>query len=418
MEKKIRRIHFIIPESVKAGQSRIGNLVSHPKIEISSSTPGKEFRRLLKSSRLFVCHFGLSVFDALDCGTPALIFNPTSYHNKLSNGYLKEINLGKNYRTISIPKWKTILSSNKKYAKRYQKSRHYKLLPKIIKKIADTSKQSTCPICNEISYVVHRLPIANLMKCDSCRYVYRVELLPPIFFSQTKKITYNENYFLKEYKDQYGRTYQEDRETIYSYATERLKIIKRFQGDGRLLDIGSALGYFLDMASKQKYQTVGIEISPYASAQTNSRHKIYKSDFLTTNIKLKFNVITLWYVLEHFTNISEVARKINNTQLPGGVLAISTPNINGFSARFNKLKFYKESPRDHYSIFSIKSVLKIFNRLGYIKLFIKQTGIHFNRFKNRFPFLGGLMNEFIYIKIAKALRLGDTIEIYLKKKDV
>lgn len=74
-----------------------------------------------------------------------------------------------------------------------------------------------------------------------------------------------QNIFIEDYKNQYGKTYEEDKENLKRLAKNRLDIIKDIKPEGKILDLGSAMGFFLKEASLNGYKTEGIEISEYAA---------------------------------------------------------------------------------------------------------------------------------------------------------
>ena len=78
-------------------------------------------------------------------------------------------------------------------------------------------------------------------------------------------------------------------------------------------------------------------------------------------------------------------------------------------------KFYKESPADHYSIFTRKNIAKILARYGFKIVHMKIQGVHPER-KN-IAILPGTHFYNIYKWWYGLNKMGDTFEVYAIKKD-
>ena len=124
----------------------------------------------------------------------------------------------------------------------------------------------------------------------------------------------------------------------------------------------------------------------------------------------------MWYVIEHFENLSVVLNKVNSLLKNKGIFAFSTPSASGVSGRFKTKNFLQNSPVDHYSIWSFKSAKKVLKKYGFKILKIQSTGHHPERFfkksisKEKNPFLWNLI-----LYISRIFKLGDTFEVYCQK---
>ena len=126
---------------------------------------------------------------------------------------------------------------------------------------------------------------------------------------------------------------------------DHLKILTRLDGliEGRrLLDVGCGTGIFIKRALADGWDAFGNEPSSFveATAEKEFENRIQFAYLSECNYKIEsFDVVTLWYVLEHVTNpsmvLSEVARFIKD----GGFVFIAVPNWNYIALRrlFSKL---------------------------------------------------------------------------------
>lgn len=137
-------------------------------------------------------------------------------------------------------------------------------------------------------------------------------------------------------------------------------IEKQNRGVGSLLDIGAGTGDFLVAAKNNNWKVFGME--PNSSARNLAKEKglILESD-INAFQNQKFDVVTLWHVLEHVPNLDEVVDQLSNLVKTGGTLIIAVPNFKSYDATYYK-EFWAayDVPRHlwHFSQASIKKIFK------------------------------------------------------------
>lgn len=114
---------------------------------------------------------------------------------------------------------------------------------------------------------------------------------------------------------------------------ERVDLINLFSKEGNWLDVGCGTGEFLKYLQEiGKWNLYGLEpIENVAStAEKKLGFPIIKSTFeSSTQFKDEFfDVITMWEVIEHLFDPVAAIGKAANLLKPGGVLVMSTPNLN------------------------------------------------------------------------------------------
>ncbi len=123
------------------------------------------------------------------------------------------------------------------------------------------------------------------------------------------------------------------RDKNYEYEIAR---IKEFKKTGRLLDIGSNMGFFLRKAASAGYQVEGVEPSPSLAkiAHEEFNLKITNAYFREDDFAAgSFDIITLIDVFEHVTNPIQLLQTIYPVLKDDGILCIKVPNGN-----YNKFK--------------------------------------------------------------------------------
>ncbi len=269
-----------------------------------------------------------------------------------------------------------------------------------------------CPYCCDLDgHLMHRATNWNMYNCPKCGLIYTI----PFFKDEN---IYVDNYFTEEYKSLYGKTYEEDRENIRAFAKNRMKHIKSYISKGNLLDFGCGLGFFAEYAQENGFTAKCVDISEYAiNYIQNKLHidaEVGDTKFFENNND-KYDVISMFYIIEHIKEFEKVIFMVYQHLNEGGVIAMSTPNAEGVSIKKNFEKYANNHPNDHYRIFSPKFMKKILKKYNFKRIKVVITGIHPQRMLKNNKLLN---NKFIifWIKIfAKIFRLGDTFEIYAQK---
>ena len=114
-------------------------------------------------------------------------------------------------------------------------------------------------------------------------------------------------------------------------------IEKEKTGNLELLDIGCGNGHFLHACQKAGWKISGMELDPVtaARAETMLGIDIYSS---IKNIPKseKFNLISLWHVLEHVYELEEYFMFFKSRIAKEGVLLLALPNSKSFDAHHFK----------------------------------------------------------------------------------
>lgn len=375
-------------------------------------------RDQLQDWDLVITSFGLTAYEALAVGCRVVLINPAPYHEALARrDGLPSCGMGKlnqkSFRAALVQSCVSPIADSAKIAALPKKLRGPRGLAHFLKGLSSISV-SGCPAClHRANPVIARYEDRTFLRCDHCGMVYQ-----QLFGEQT--INYNEAYFFEDYQKQYGKTYLDDFQHIKAMGNARLD---RMVSHGhareaeRLLDIGCAYGPFLSAARERGLLVQGCDISPEACTWVSENlgipalagdiRKLDKRDFGTT-----FDLITMWYVIEHFPDLHRVLTKINALLVSGGMFALATPSGEGISARLRPRHFYQHSPRDHYTIWRPSQISKLLELYGFRLASIKITGHHPERFPGLF---GSKTLRPISSFLSRILGLGDTFELYAIK---
>lgn len=236
-------------------------------------------------------------------------------------------------------------------------------------------------------------------------------------------VKYEHDYFHKEYKNQYGRSYTDDRQAILERSRLRYELIQSFvspQSHPQLLEIGSAAGYFLKTMQDAGFAVRGWEISETMCKYANARGlKTTRQDFLKgakAHARKKsaqpFDIVALFYVLEHIAEQKAAWQHLSQLVRPGGVLLMALPSAAGPVFRFDRKGWYATHPVDHRVDYSPRALKKIGPRFGFTLREAWSEGKHPQRFPlSRFSFMKKL-----YQRALDRAPLSDTIFAVLERQ--
>lgn len=136
-------------------------------------------------------------------------------------------------------------------------------------------------------------------------------------------------------------------------------IEKNSSQKGKILDIGTGTGDFLVEAKKREWEVFGSE--PNFNARKKAEQKGISVVENFENLNGKFDVITLWHVLEHIPDLQKTIQKLSDLLDPGGTLIVAVPNYKSFDAKFYKEFWAAYDVPRHLWHFSKTSIKKMFS---------------------------------------------------------
>lgn len=235
-------------------------------------------------------------------------------------------------------------------------------------------------------------------------------------------------YLKSSYEDIVDYEYAEESASRSINAHLCLSTIKRYINSGKLLDIGCSTGFFLNSA-RIDFDVEGIELSKWAIDFAKRRFKliIKHGDILSVKYPDKtFDVVTLIDVLEHLTNPIETISEIHRILKDKGLLYIVTPNINSFSSKLLRKRWWGLRPA-HLFYFSSKTLnlvlkkggFKILNNNSYGRIFTYKYWL--SRIKNYnkslYRSIKYIINKFNIENKFLYLNTRDSIEVVAMKCD-
>lgn len=203
----------------------------------------------------------------------------------------------------------------------------------------------------------------RLVRCEGCGLV-STALDHPISRSELEA-SYDREYFMgKVYKD-----YFQERHVRRRLFERKFELIKKYLPEtGRLLDVGAAAGFFLEVARRHGFEVHGVEISE--AAATYAIQTLNLDVFVGELGEAKFpdesfDVITMWDVLEHLSRPVASLEIANRLLKQSGVLIIETINTSCVNARIMGKRWPLYWPPLHLFYFSLETLRILLSKSGF-----------------------------------------------------
>ncbi len=311
---------------------------------------------------LVITAFGLTCFEALAAGVPVILVSPSRLHARLARrAGLAEVGLRRARPAALVRALADPAALGVQVEAFHSRPRGSSLADTIA---ALRPSGAECPACGGAGGRAPDRALARFdgrayFRCGGCGLIYLVRLAGG-------PVEYDHGYFFERYARQYGRTYLEDYESILRASQARVAAIEGIVGPVaglRVLDVGCAYGPFLDAAKRRGAEPQGVEVASEAVAHVRDKLGVacWEGRFEDFDGRRGgYEVLSMWYVIEHFAALEPVLRRVNRLLADGGVFAFSTPNARGVSGRGRRLaRFLEASPADHFTIWDPRRARRV-----------------------------------------------------------
>lgn len=212
-----------------------------------------------------------------------------------------------------------------------------------------------CPIClsskSNIYITKHYMKIVQCSKCN-------------LTYSEKQPKNFNDVYSSDDYlQDTISLSDKIRKYRIIRFARERIKILKKYKKKGSLLDIGCGTGWFLQEAKKH-YDTFGVEYSDTLRKWLKKKINILSFKNIS-DVKNKFDIITVFDVIEHVPNPLVFLKSLKKKMKKNGIILIFTPNIDSLGFTYLKEKNNLLCPPHHLYYFNKKSFEFLCRKLNF-----------------------------------------------------
>ena len=228
-----------------------------------------------------------------------------------------------------------------------------------------------CELCGRTGPALPHFADLGIVRCPRCDLVY-YEVGAPL------PELYTKDYFHGgEYPDYVG-----DRSALQRNFAARVRHLRRLRPaprDGsrqRLLEIGCAYGFFLDLA-RRHWDVRGVDVVPEAAAYARDTLglDVAAGEFLELPDEPEgYDFICLWDTIEHLPRPARTIEKAARWLKPGGLLAMTTGDIGSFLARVRGPSWRLIHPPTHLYYFTPKTLGRAAEQAGLAVRHVSHVG--------------------------------------------
>jgi 2-polyprenyl-3-methyl-5-hydroxy-6-metoxy-1,4-benzoquinol methylase len=247
-------------------------------------------------------------------------------------------------------------------------------------RVSDTAERRAILLCNLCGNATNT-PYCpengrGLLQCNQCGLVY-VGQRPS---AQELYALYGETYFHNDQSGEVGYSnYIGDEANIRKTAHRRLKFVEQFiPQKGRLLDVGCAMGFVLDVAHERGWQVAGLDVSQFATEYVQKRFGHTAYNVGVTELDKPdgtYDMITMYDVIEHVPDPKANMQKIAQLLRKGGIYELATPDVGSVPAWLTGKQWIGYKMEDeHVYYFSVDTLTKMLNDAGFDVIHVRHVG--------------------------------------------
>lgn len=193
--------------------------------------------------------------------------------------------------------------------------------------------------------------------------------------AQPADSTYGNEYF----DGQGGVDYEGSKRQMQLINHSRLDFIEqagRPLAGRRSMDLGCALGFFMEAAEERGAQAWGVEISGFAAGKARQRfgERVKQGPWQDTPEDWKdFDLVSAFHVMEHLDNPGAALDRAFSMLKAGGLLAIEVPDFSSRKAQQGRDAWQYFLPGEHLQYFTRPGLRQLLGQHGFVVLAEKRV---------------------------------------------
>jgi SAM-dependent methyltransferase len=215
--------------------------------------------------------------------------------------------------------------------------------------------------CDATAHFKFRLREFNFFDCPQCT----LRFVSPRYLASD---VYDNDYF-EGASHGFGFTnYEEDKIASQEYLRKYLKWIRALNRakSEKLLDVGAANGYFVDLANKSGFSALGLEISQSAvDWAVKLERPVIQGTLETLNNGVVYDVITALDVLEHVPDPLNFLKIVRTKISDDGIVLINVPYAGSAFSKISGKRWHAYLPPEHWMYFNKKSLRRVLEMAGF-----------------------------------------------------
>lgn len=150
---------------------------------------------------------------------------------------------------------------------------------------------------------------------------------------------------------------------------ELLDELEPYRGEGRLLDVGTSIGFFLRLALDRGWNAAATEFGERARQVARERFGLEVTDAPLDRLGIEpgsLDVVTLNSVLEHVNEPRKMLAQLRALLKPNGALFVIVPNVDSLACRVLRERAATFDGRNHLIYFSPKTLEEMLKQEGFV----------------------------------------------------
>lgn len=172
----------------------------------------------------------------------------------------------------------------------------------------------------------------------------------------------------QHFVDRDPRRYEKERLQIRDYAKTRALINELYPRRGKLLEIGSGLGFLLAEFKKDGWDVLGVEPDAAYCHHAKEELGVESLDSILEDAGLAaetFDVILMNHVIEHLGDPLTTLSEINRVLKPSGHLVLETPRYDTLMFKLLGRRERSVSCSGHIYFFTTKTLRNLYEAAGF-----------------------------------------------------
>ncbi|HEX6736826.1 MAG TPA: class I SAM-dependent methyltransferase [Vicinamibacteria bacterium] len=231
----------------------------------------------------------------------------------------------------------------------------------------DGLEAALCPTCrHQDASPFRELQGYRFLRCRGCGLAY----MSPRPRPERLRALYTEEYFASRDPSCGYPSYRADRDSLREKAERLLRVVERHGPRGRLLDIGCALGFTLEVARERGWEAAGVEASP--AAAEDAARRLGPAVPIAPDLEqarfpdASFDAVTLWDVIEHLPDPRQSLLEVARLLRPGGVCSVVTPDVGSLAAKVLGARWEEmQKMPEHIYFFDRRSLATLLRATGF-----------------------------------------------------